>query len=85
MGSEMKTIELLFALNIRNFASDLKSVARAKYYALIFENFQEEARNVKLAQWDVDHPFDIFITQALSETKNIALKIRNLSSRRLND
>jgi len=75
---KMQTIDLLLAAQVRNLAMDLRSTARAGFYAGIFERMNEEERKRELAAWERAYPLAGFIPVALAEIEQVAAHIRDL-------
>ncbi|MFK3738737.1 hypothetical protein [Massilia sp. TN1-12] len=74
----MSTLELLLAFQLRSLAADLRSAARANFYAGIFDNSDEAQRREKLAEWDREHPINRFVPMALQEVEEVADHVRDL-------
>jgi hypothetical protein len=68
----MQTLDLLFAIQLRNLAADLHSAARANYYTGIFGRYDEDGRRTMLAAWENENPVSRFIPVALEEVEHIA-------------
>lgn len=77
----MQTLELLFAVQVRNLAADLRSSARAHYYAGIFERADEAERKARLAAWESENPVSRFIPAALEEIEQVAQQVHELLRR----
>ncbi len=77
----MQTLELLLAVQVHSLAADLRSSARARFYAGVFERLGEDERQHRLAAWDRDNPIARFIPVALEEIEQTAEHIRELMHR----
>lgn len=75
----MNTDELLLASHVRTLAVELRSSARATYYAGIFDVFDDADRKRRLSAWDGDHPMEAFIDIALTEIQQVATYIDSLA------
>lgn len=75
----MQTLELLLAIQVRNLAADLRSSARANFYAGVFDRMNEEERKFKLAAWERENPIARFIPVALEELEQVAEHIHDLT------
>lgn len=78
----MQTLELLLAFQLRSLAADLRSAARASFYAGIFDSSTEAERREKLAVWERDYPLEHFIPAALGEVEQVAAQVRGLLQHR---
>jgi hypothetical protein len=74
----MQTLDLLLAMQIRNLAADLRSAARASFYAGIYDGLDEAARKTRLAAWERENPVTRFIPVALEEIEQVADYIAEL-------
>lgn len=75
----MNTDELLLASHVRTLAVELRSSARATFYADIFDVFDDMERKSRLSAWDRDHPIEGFIDIALTEIQQVASYIDTVS------
>lgn len=78
----METADLLFTIQLRHLAVELRSTARAQYYAGIFDTCDEPQRRVRLAEWEQEHSLDSFIPVAFEEVTQIAEHVRELRAER---
>lgn len=74
----METSDLLFTIQIRHLAVELRSTARAQYYASIFATSDEAQRRAGLVEWERAHPLASFIPVAVEEVMEIAEQVQEL-------
>lgn len=74
----MQTLEMLLAVHVHNLAADLRSSARARFYAGVFDRMSEDERHRMLAAWERENPIARFIPVALEEVEQTAGQIQEL-------